>query len=127
MKDKTKNSRIVFSSQNVDTILHCLKNWITVDKEKFNHQTAIVIDTFNHLEQKILKQQVTYYTLNLNCKQLSYIHDIVAEDYLQIKSINKENALEICENVEHIMKKNYNLDTTDLVYPIYNWNKILKN
>lgn len=121
MKDKIKNSRIKFTALDIETILHCLNAWIKVDNEKYKGSNVKPVqDIVDFIKLKTPKVKEHYF-LNLNYSQLLYIDNIVAENLLQVKSVTKPDAVSICENIEYIIKNNYKLPRTDILYPVSEW------
>ena len=118
MKDKSKNSRIKFSYHEIEVISNCLSSWIKVDIEEFNgkdvHQVQFIIDMLN--AKKSIKKD--FYVLTLNYIQLLFIYNIIAEDFLQIGSVFKDDCLSIICNVKNIIQKNYKFNYYELLYSV---------
>lgn len=118
MKDKSKNSRIKFSYHEVEVISNCLSSWIKVDVEEFSgkdvNQVQFIVDMLN--TKKSIKKG--FYVLDLNYIQLLFIYNIIAEDFLQIGNIFKEDCLSIISNVKNVIQKNYKFNHYDLLYSV---------
>lgn len=118
MKDKSKNSRIKFSYHEIEIISICLSSWIKVDIEEFSgkdvHQVQFIIDMLN--AKKSIKKD--FYVLTLNYIQLLFIYNIIAEDFLEIGSVFKDDCLSIICNVKNIIQKNYKFNYYELLYSV---------
>lgn len=121
MKNKDVNSRIKFTNSEIEIIKNSLQHWIDIDIKKFagiGVTSVQSILSFIKIKTIIAKDE---YLLNLNCNQLSFIHGGVAEEYLDYNIIEKDVAINICKNIEQVMRKNYNLTTMDICHPCYAW------
>jgi hypothetical protein len=120
-KDRNQNSRIKFQNFQISIIKNSLQHWIDIDLEKFGglgvEKVKSVLD-FIKLKTLQIKNE---YTLNLDCEQMLCIHGAVAEDYLDYKIIEKDVAMKICNDIEGIVRKNYQLCVIDIVHPTHEW------
>ncbi len=121
MKDRNKNSRIKFINSEIKTIIDSLNHWIEIETQIFRGKSRDNVKlVFDFIQSKTMKVKEEY-ILNLNFEQLKYIHGAVAEEYIDYKNIEKYIALNICKNIENILRSNYKITTNNIIHPCNNW------
>ena len=111
------NSRIIFSKNDLSAAKKCVDAWMKVSNGHHTEVPETIIDVIN---EKLSKEK-TQYAINMNFHQLMLFANIVAEDYLQVGNVNREEAYSICSCIEKVIHTNYKVQGIGLLYPTYNW------